>query len=238
MHSTIEGQLNSDERQLLTDSILKAPKKPEVVVEVGTWLGGGSTVIFLRALHQNGVGHLWGVEADRSIYERMIANLTSLAPDVVGRFTPLFGLSDDVLPVWIAQQKKPFAIDVVFLDGGDRPSEQISEFEILCPHMPVGAQLLSHDAKLRKGKWLIPFLYQLDNWQVQLHDISEHGIMRALKIGAQPSPESLRAAKAILRKLRWEPMEVIARFTPSGIKRFVFSKIPENLAQRIAGGKK
>src|SRR5271154_5211399 len=122
MQTVLEGQLNPAERQLLTDAILKPLKKPEIVVEVGTWLGGGSTVTFLRALDQNGAGHLWGVEADRTIYDRMMANLTTLAPEVIDRFTPLFGFSEKVLPIWIAEQKKPFQIDVVFLDGGNRPS--------------------------------------------------------------------------------------------------------------------
>jgi len=29
---------------------------------LGTWLGGGSTLHILRALEQNGVGHLYGIE--------------------------------------------------------------------------------------------------------------------------------------------------------------------------------
>ncbi|HUB67907.1 MAG TPA: class I SAM-dependent methyltransferase [Candidatus Methylacidiphilales bacterium] len=139
----IEGQLNPEERRLLANAILQAPKKPEVVVEVGTWLGGGSTLAFLRALHENGTGHLWGVEADYDVYDRMMANLNSLGPEIMGRFTPLFGFSEEVLPRWIAGQKKPFQIDVAFLDGGNRPLEQIREFEILDPYFPVGAHLFS-----------------------------------------------------------------------------------------------
>jgi len=26
---------------------------------------------------------------------------------------------------------------------------------------------MAHDAKMRKGKWLVPYLSLLDNWQVQ-----------------------------------------------------------------------
>jgi hypothetical protein len=234
----IEGQLNAAERELLTDAILKAPKKPEVVIEVGTWLGGGSTITFLRALHQNGTGHLWGVEANRSIYDRMMANLTSLAPEVMGQFTPLFGLSDQVLPRWIAEQKKPLQIDVAFLDGGNNPSEQIIEFEILDPYLPVGAHLFSHDAHHRKGKWLIPFLSRLDNWEMKVHDISLEGLMSARKIAAQPSPQSLRTARAHLFKMRWEPSEIAARFLPKSLKHTLFSVMPRRFAQRVADGRK
>ena len=236
--TVIEGQLNSEERALLRDSILNAPKKPEVVLEVGTWLGGGSTVTFLRALHQNGTGHLWGVEADPEVYERMMKNLTTLAPEVIGQFTPLFGFSDKVLPRWIEEQKKPFEIDVVFLDGGNNPSEQIVEFEILNPYLPVGAQLFSHDARLRKGKWLVPFLSRLDNWEVRVHDISAEGLMAARKLATQPSPESLRVARGLLSRMRLAPLEIAARIVPARLKHLLFSLIPERLALRIAGGTK
>ena len=64
----IEGQLNEAERRLITEAITGAAKKPLVAIEVGTWLGGGSTLHILRALEQNGTGHLLGIEADRSIY--------------------------------------------------------------------------------------------------------------------------------------------------------------------------
>jgi hypothetical protein len=239
MESTVmEGQLNPAERALLTDAILKAPKKPEVVIEVGTWLGGGSTVTFLRALEQNGAGHLWGIEADRSIYDRMTANLTALAPEVMGRFTPLFGFSDQVIPRWIEEQKKPLQIDVAFLDGGNNPAEQITEFELLDPYLPVGAQLFGHDANHRKGKWLIPYLARLDNWESQVHSFSAEGLMAARKLAAQPSAESLRAAKAHLLKMRWAPVEVAARFAPNGLKRFIFSVMPPSFAQRVADGRK
>jgi hypothetical protein len=236
--NVIEGQLSPEERALLTDAILNAPKKPEVVIEVGTWLGGGSTVTFLRALEKNGTGHLWGVEADRSIYERMMANLTALAPEVMGRFTPLFGFSDKVIPRWIVEQPKPLVIDVAFLDGGNNPAEQITEFELLDPYLPVGAQLFGHDASHRKGKWLIPYLARLDNWEMQVHSFTPEGIMAARKLAAAPSAKSLRAARSHLFKMRWQPVEIAARYVPGGLKRLVFSVMPASFAQRVADGRK
>ena len=58
----IPGQLNSEERRIISSTIVEAAKRPRVALEVGTWLGGGSTATILRALQQNGEGHLWGVE--------------------------------------------------------------------------------------------------------------------------------------------------------------------------------
>src|SRR5436305_6060035 len=97
----IAGQLNEQERQLLTHAILEAETKPTVVLEVGTWLGGGSTLHLLRALEESAAGHLWGIEADQSIYQAMLANISAAAPDARHRFTPIFGLSQDVLPRWL-----------------------------------------------------------------------------------------------------------------------------------------
>src|SRR5438105_2506835 len=124
---SIEGQLNAKEREILSKAMVDARVAPRTVLEVGTWLGGGSTLHILRALEKNGKGHLWGIEADHSIYERMLANLKAEAPEIINRFTPLFGFSQDVIPRWLAEQPA-LQVDFVFLDGGNRPLEQITEF--------------------------------------------------------------------------------------------------------------
>ena len=41
---------------------------------------------------------LWGIEAHRSIYDAMLANIAIGAPAAKDRFTPLFGFSHDVIP--------------------------------------------------------------------------------------------------------------------------------------------
>src|SRR6266446_10946840 len=107
----IEGQLNTRERELLFDAIRGAPRPPRVALEVGTWLGGGSTLHILRALEKNGCGHLWGVEASRNICDQMLANLQAGAPETLHRFTPLFGFSQDIIPRWLAEQPPGFEID-------------------------------------------------------------------------------------------------------------------------------
>src|SRR5690348_2341637 len=173
--ASIDGQLNEQERGILTSAVRDAQKKPKVILEVGTWLGGGSTLHFLRTLKDKEEGHLWGIEADHQIYEKMIQNIRAAVPDAVDRFTPIFGLSQKVIPGWLNERSMHERVDLVFLDGGDNPREQITEFKLLADRIPVGGRLLSHDSKLRKGKWLRPYLSLLDNWKVQLHDISAEG---------------------------------------------------------------
>ncbi len=233
----IAGQLNPAERDLLTRAVLEAPRPPQVVLEVGTWLGGGSTVHLLRALDRNGAGHLWGIEADATIYERMQANLQSAAPDLLHRFTPLFGYSDQVIPEWLEKLGDGAQVDLVFLDGGDNPLEQITEFHLLAPHIPVGGQLLSHDARLRKGKWLVPYLRLLDNWECQLHEVSAEGFFQCRKLAPLPSPESQRAAAKLLGKLRTDAVELIGRWLPAPVCRFILALLPQGVRAHVSQGR-
>ncbi|CAN5376609.1 hypothetical protein BH20VER3_BH20VER3_02590 [soil metagenome] len=231
------GQMNDRERKLLSRAVTEAPTSPRIVLEVGTWLGGGSTVHLLRALERNGEGHLWGIEADPSIYERMIANLQAAAPEVLHRFTPLFGSSNEVIPGWLGELGPEARVDLVFLDGGDNPMEQVEEFRLLDARIPVGGQLLSHDAKLRKGRWLVPYLSALDHWDTQLHDVSEEGLFHARKLRDAPSPESRRQAEERLRRLCANPVERLGAFLPPGVKAFLLRLLPRRLVARITQGR-
>jgi predicted O-methyltransferase YrrM len=232
----IEGQLSPDERRLLTETILTTPQIT-TVLEVGTWLGGGSTVHILRALHENKSGHLWGIEADESIYKRMIDNLQAIVPDTIGRFTPLFGRSQKVIPRWLLEQGTMFKIDLVFLDGGNNPSEQITEFLLIDPYVPVGGILMAHDAKLRKGKWLVPYVSKLDNWTSELQDVSEEGLFFAKKTAPHPSQKSLRSARSHLRRMRLEPAEIAAALLPAKICGIILKLLPRRLALKLAQGR-
>lgn len=232
----IEGQLNAAERRLITEAVLNAAPKPAVAIEVGTWLGGGSTLHILRALEQNGTGHLWGIEVDRSIYERMLAAIRAAAPVEAKRFTPLFGFSQDVLKQWRREQPGELTVDFVFLDGGNNPREQIEEFELLDPLIPVGGQLMSHDAKLRKGRWLVPYVSRLDNWESRLHDVSANGLFYARKTAPRPSPQSLRAAQKKLFRQKCHPAEIAASYLPSSVCGVALRLLPRKLSRRLSDG--
>ena len=154
------------------------------------------------------------------------------------RFTPLFGFSQKVIPGWLAEQPAEFMVDVVFLDGGNNPREQITEFSLLAPRVQVGGHVFSHDAKLRKGKWLVPYLRLLDNWECELHDVSEEGLFHARKLSAEPSPASLQAARGRLFQMQLEPKEIAAVLLPRRLCALIFNLLPERLVRRIADGRK
>lgn len=233
----IEGQLNETERGLLTEALTQCAEKPKVVVEVGTWLGGGSTLHILRALEKNGAGHLWGIEAERSVYDQMLANLRAGAPETVHRFTPLFGFSQEVLREWLPQQGPEARVDFAFLDGGNNPREQIDEFQLLDPLIPVGGQIMAHDANARKGRWLVPYVSGLDNWQCRLHQVSYEGLFYAKKIAAQPSAASLRAARRRLFFSECNPVEIAATVLPAKLCLFILRLLPRRLSRRVAEGR-
>lgn len=236
--ATIEGQLNPRERELLSNAILRADRKPRLAIEVGTWLGGGSTLHILRALEKNQQGHLWGIEADRSIYDRMLGNLRAAAPECLHRFTPLFGFSQTIIPDWISRQPAGFAVDFAFLDGGNNPMEQVLEFRLLDPHIPVGGQLMAHDAKLRKGKWLRPYLLSLDHWKTEVHDISDEGLLYARKVAAAPSPASRANANRKLLSLRLHPVEIAAAILPRSVCGFILNLLPRRTSTLLADGRR
>jgi predicted O-methyltransferase YrrM len=232
----MDGQLNQQERDIITGWVREL--NPERTLEVGTWLGGGSTLHILKALEENGRGHLWGIEASQSIYDRMIANIRSAGEALAARFTPLFGFSQQVIPQFLRDQTDGAAIGFVFLDGGDNPMEQVEEFQLLHDRVPVGGVVLSHDAKLRKGKWLVPYLKAHDNWECQLHDVSDEGLFEARKVAPQPSEESRRRAASVLSSLRRQPAELAGRYLPSSVINMILKLLPRKLVLRVTQGRK
>jgi predicted O-methyltransferase YrrM len=237
MPAEIPGQLTTEERRIITSAIVDARRKPKVLLEVGTWLGGGSTMTILAALGKNSEGHLWGIEADKSIYRQMLENIRLAVPESAARFTPLLGLSQEVIPNLLGEQDREFGIDFVFLDGGNNPGEQITEFQLLNRQMPIGATLMAHDAKLRKGKWLVPYVSRLDNWESKLCDVSIEGLFVAKKRAHKPSTESFRSARAQLLRLRLEPAEVAAAILPAKLCALVLALLPAKTRRRVAEGR-
>ena len=109
----------------------------------------------------------------------MLCNIASAFPEGAKRLSPLFGFSQVVIPERLKTLSPDETVDFVFLDGGDNPPEQIIEFHLLNSRMTVGSQLMSHDARRRKGKWLVPDVSLLDNWQSSLLPESEYGLFHS-----------------------------------------------------------
>jgi hypothetical protein len=88
---------------------------------------------------------------------------------------------------------------------------------------------------MRKGKWLVPYLSLLDNWEVQLHELSEVGLLDAVKLREQPGAASLQAAERKLLRMRLKPVEVAGALLPAGLNKVILEAMPEKLRRRLRG---
>ena len=229
----LEGQLNSAERNLILEAVTSLlPEKP-ICLEVGTYKGGGSTLHILRALAR-GDGILFGIEASKSIYQEMKSSLLLHQPELCRRFVPVCGFSQQVIPSLVDAGRLP-KVNFAFLDGGNNPLEQIEEFFILDPLMPVGSVLMSHDAFLRKGKFLRRVLPLLDHWKIEILPISTEGLLVATKVASQPT-NSFKA-RLVLFLCRLTPLELAARLSPYWFRSTLFRVLPRKLAAWIADGR-
>ena len=97
---------------------------------------------------------------------------------------------------------------------------------------------MAHDAKMRKAKWLVPYLSLLDNWQTRIHDVSKEGLFSARKIGSQPSRESLQGARRRLFRARLQPTEIAAAILPARVCLMICRMLPARAFARLFAGAK
>jgi predicted O-methyltransferase YrrM len=127
------GQLTSYERNLLGEVIRQ--HRPTVVVEAGTWYGGGSTYVAACALHDNDHGHLWTAEIDQDVLSTAVARYAQEQPHLLPRITFVCGDSAGLIAGC------PRAIDVFVCDGGDRMRDVLAAE----PKMEPGGSMFFHD---------------------------------------------------------------------------------------------
>jgi predicted O-methyltransferase YrrM len=229
----IESQLHPNEKEILRNRLATIPSP--TILEIGTYKGGGSTLTFLEALKLKGAGKLIGIEANPSVFAEMKANIASVDPGYFTFFEAISGFSQKAIPDLLITYAQ---FDLAFLDGGNNPREQIEEFELLKEAIPVGGFIFSHDANLRKGHWLAPYLSELDNWRVIIHQASEEGLLEAEKVAETPSTESLNRARSVLRRRMRSPVEIATLLFPSSFKGLVLSLLPLKIRRRIGEGRK
>jgi predicted O-methyltransferase YrrM len=230
---TIESQLHPAEKNIFSARVSAMPAC--TILEIGTYKGGGSTLTFLETLKRKGAGKLIGIEADANVFAEMKANINSVDPGYFSFFEPISGFSQRMIPNLLTRYPR---FDLAFLDGGNNPREQIEEFELLKEAIPVGGYIFSHDANLRKGHWFVPYISELDNWRVTIHQASEEGLLEAEKIGESPSAASLKKAQRVLRRRMLSPIEVATLLFPSSFKGFVLNLLPLKIRRRIGEGRK
>ncbi len=166
----MEGQLYPIERQLLFDTVLRA--KPKVVLEIGTWKGGGSTYQIATALRQLGSGKLYTCEVDRAFFEEARGIYTNNWENIVECH---YMASTDMINYLLSNNIIP---DFVFNDGPEDPELNLNDFLLIAPHLLQGAVFGMHDwdTDIRvdglvsvKAKLLRPYLENSPEWRIEAY---------------------------------------------------------------------
>jgi len=130
----MQGQLKPRERQSLYEWVKKS--QPKVVLEVGTWKGGGSTWQIANAIRDANVGgHLTTCEVDPILYTeaKKIFNTDHWRPHVTCLLKP----STEVIPT--------LNPDFAFFDGPNDADLSLSDFKLLETRMASGSWFACHD---------------------------------------------------------------------------------------------
>ncbi|HEX7010367.1 MAG TPA: hypothetical protein VF184_10310, partial [Phycisphaeraceae bacterium] len=77
----MQGQMHPEERDLIHRTVLD--DNPTVVVECGTWYGGGSTLAAARALHAQARGRLHTWEIDPQKMSRAVSAYAEECPELL-----------------------------------------------------------------------------------------------------------------------------------------------------------
>jgi predicted O-methyltransferase YrrM len=155
------GQLWKIDRQCLYETIIET--RPEIVFEVGTWKGGGSTYYIASALRENAKGKLYTVEYDPELYRFALDQYEHrwrhLRPFVK------FHLGDSltVYPPILADLGR---IDVLMMDGSDEPAQAMAEMKMFEPYLQSGAVLIMHDWGCRKSELVKPYIEANRDFQI------------------------------------------------------------------------
>lgn len=153
---SMEGQMTPEERQEIYRLVIDT--KPDVVFEVGTWKGGGSTYFLSSALHENGKGVLFTIESEAEFFSHAVSLYSSTLKDLKPYVNFSFGNSEIIFPNLLKSLSlasnvdmvnKQF-IDIVFLDGKEDPDQTLNELSMFSPYLKVGGIVACHDWKTSK----------------------------------------------------------------------------------------
>ena len=163
----MEGQLLPDEREFLYNAV--AERSPSIVLEVGTWKGGGSTLQIAMALSLND-GILHTCELDKSLYDIAVKSYEGTLHDHRISFWNIS--STELINQLINDDRIP---EFVFFDGPEDPIINMNDFKLIEKHLPIGAYFCMHDwdtgvridgLKSTKAVLVRPYLEQSNKWEI------------------------------------------------------------------------
>lgn len=159
-----EGQLWQCERELLADAVIR--RRPKLVLEVGTWKGGGSTFQIVSSLMRLGSGGLVTCEPDPAFYAEASAFYSRHPYD--DYCVVMNCRSDEAIGRILAGAGKP---DLFFFDGPEDPQVALDDFMRLDAVSAPGTVFMMHD-------WLTPDSHKADLLRPYFQSLVEAGKWR------------------------------------------------------------
>lgn len=136
----MEGQLSPFERKVLYESVISC--RPRIVIEIGTWKGGGSTYIISSALHELGGGLLLSMESNADFHNHAV-NLYSTSLHMLKPYIAL--MYGESLILLGPLTSSGIQIDYAILDGDVSADQTVKEFSLIDKSMPVNGRVFCHD---------------------------------------------------------------------------------------------
>lgn len=194
-----EGQLSEKERIFLYEIVKE--KKPKLILESGTWKGGGSTLFITKSLFDNGFGVLHTYEEHTGFYEiakNFYDNIELKNNIILHNKSIIDGLKE--LDDEFFQR-----IELIFLDGGDELpsgqlkrdsndyienynlSENVESFKFLFDRIKIGTTILLHDwyPENGRGNWIKRYLEDINYKNIKLIEVIDGstGLAHLIKEG-------------------------------------------------------
>lgn len=175
-----EGQLLPAERERLHDEILNAT--PNVVFEVGTWYGGGSTLQITSALQKIKNGTL--ITCEPSVEHFNVAS-SYYKGRGLSDFCQVLNMPSSEAIEWLLREFGP--PDFIFFDGGEDPEVALNDFKRLDECVQSGTIFMMHDWLhdiSQKQIKIKPYLEQLDTWFIDyvMKPPASVGLVKAFKL--------------------------------------------------------
>jgi predicted O-methyltransferase YrrM len=159
-HISLPGLMSFEDRRVIYNTVRRF--RPARCFEIGTWVGGGSTVVIAEALRKNGFGRLHTIENEKHVYEKAVEGYDRWLPELKPWVEFHYGDYREVFPPIVEREG---GIDFLMLDGAEDGDENMSELEFLSSHMGADAVVAAHDWNTEKCRVIRPFLERSPDWE-------------------------------------------------------------------------
>src|SRR4051794_20136052 len=122
-HLHMPGQMWFEDRRVLYETVRRL--RPRRCFEVGTWMGGGSTLVIARALRENRFGKLHTIEVLDDVHREAVDRYRAHVPDLLPFVELHHGDYTEVFPRLIDEGG---GVDFFVLDGAEDGAQTLEQF--------------------------------------------------------------------------------------------------------------